>query len=204
MMKNMYCKEYSEFLKIFYGIHVSKLETITGEYLTSTPEPFLLLDLPLPDKTQESNESCTLGDCLEMYTKEELLDGENKYKIEKTGEWVDAKKQILFWSLPDILIITIKRFSNSLKKNEALVDFPLVNLDLSKYVIGYDSEDYVYNLYGVCNHMGGISGGHYTACVKNANEKWYHYNDQDITPIEKEDTVVSPFGYCLFYCKKNN
>ena len=204
MMKNMYCKEYSEFLKIFYGIHVSKLETITGEYLTSTPEPFLLLDLPLPDKTQESNESCTLGDCLEMYTKEELLDGENKYKIEKTGEWVDAKKQILFWSLPDILIITIKRFSNSLKKNEALVDFPLVNLDLSKYVIGYDSEDYVYNLYGVCNHMGGISGGHYTACVKNANEKWYHYNDQDITPIEKEDTVVSPFAYCLFYCKKNN
>ena len=204
MMKNMYSKDYSEFLKIFYGIHVSKLETTTGKYLTSTPEPFLLLDLPLPEKTSKDNDKCSLIECLDLYTKEELVEGENKYTIEETGERVDAKKQILFWSLPDILIITIKRFSNSLKKNEALVEFPLADLNLSKHVIGYDSDTYVYDLYGICNHMGGVMGGHYTACVKNANNKWYHYNDQEITPIEDEDKLISPYAYCLFYCKKNN
>jgi len=204
MMKNMYSKDYSEFLKLFYGIHVSRLETISGEYLNSTPEPFLLLDLPLPDKCHKDNESCKLIECLDLYTKEEILDGDNKYTIEKTGERVDAKKKIIFWSLPDILIITIKRFSNTLQKNKSLVEFPLADFDLSQHVIGYDSKTYVYDLYGICNHMGGVMGGHYTACVKNANNKWYHYNDQEITPIENDDKLVSQYAYCLFYCKKNN
>jgi ubiquitin C-terminal hydrolase len=52
--------------------------------------------------------------------------------------------------------------------------------------------------------MGGVMGGHYTACVKNANNKWYHFNDQEITPIEEEEKLISPYAYCLFYCKKNN
>lgn len=203
MMKNMYSKDYSEFLKMFYGVHVSKLETISGEYLTCTPEPFLLLDLPLPDNTSKNNGKITLMDCIDLYTKDELLDGDNQYTIEKTGERVDAKKQILFWSLPNVLIITIKRFSNSLEKNNALVEIPLADFDLSKHVIGYDNKSYVYNLYGICNHMGGVMGGHYTAYVKNANKKWYHFNDQEITPIE-EEKLISPNAYCLFYCKKNN
>tara|TARA_B110000046_G_scaffold162805_1_gene177338 strand:- start:3284 stop:4339 length:1056 start_codon:yes stop_codon:yes gene_type:complete len=203
MMKNMYCKDYSEFLDLFYGIHVSKLETVSGEYITSKPEPFLLLDLPLPEQSQTHEIGCSLTDCLDLYTKEELLDGNNKYTIEKTGESVEAKKQILFWSLPEVLIITIKRFSNSIQKNNTTVDFPLADLDLSKYVIGYNSENYKYDLYGICNHMGDALGGHYTACVKNANNTWYHFNDQDVTPIEKPDALVSSYAYCLFYCKKN-
>jgi len=203
MMKNMYCNDYSEFLDLFYGIHVSKLETVSGEYITSTPEPFLLLDLPLPEESQTQEIGCSLIDCLDLYTKEELLDGDNKYTIEKTGESVEAKKQILFWSLPEILIITIKRFSNSIQKNNTTVDFPLADLDLSKYIVGYDSEKYKYDLYGICNHIGNALGGHYTACVKNANKKWYHFNDQYVTAIEKPTTLVSSHAYCLFYCKKN-
>lgn len=203
MMKNMYCNDYSEFLDLFYGIHVSKLETVSGEYIMSTPEPFLLLDLPLPEESQTREIGCSLIDCLDLYTKEELLDGDNKYTIEKTGESVEAKKQILFWSLPEILIITIKRFSNSIQKNNTTVDFPLADLDLSKYIVGYDSEKYKYDLYGICNHIGNALGGHYTACVKNANKKWYHFNDQDVTAIEKPAALVSSHAYCLFYCKKN-
>ena len=37
------------------------------------------------------------------------------------------------------------------------------NLDLSKYVVGYDSVTY-YDLYGICNHSGGTMSGHYTWC----------------------------------------
>ena len=32
---------------------------------------------------------------------------------------------------------------------------------------------YIYNLFGVSNHMGSAFSGHYTAHVKNANNKWY-------------------------------
>ena len=47
-----------------------------------------------------------------------------------------------------------------------MVDFPLNNLDLSKYVVGYDKNSFKYDLYGICNHSGGSAGGHYTAYVK--------------------------------------
>ena len=134
-------------------------------------------------------------------TKDELLDGDNKYTIEKTGERVDAKKQILFWSLPDVLIITIKRFSNSLEKNNALVEIPLADFDLSKHVIGYDNKSYVYDLYGICNHIGGVMGGHYTANIK-TNNGWYHFNDRNVTKIADESKIISPMAYCLFFRKK--
>ena len=87
MMQNMYKKEYSEMLKLFYGIHVSKIETMTGTYINSSPEPFLMLDLAIPNK-----QNPTLIDCFEKYTEDELLTGDNKVEVdENTKERVDAK-----------------------------------------------------------------------------------------------------------------
>ena len=44
---------------------------------------------------------------------------------------------------------------------------------MSKYVTGYNPHTYHYELYGICNHMGGTFGGHYTAYIKNANNILY-------------------------------
>ena len=64
-----------------------------------------------------------------------------------------------------------------------MVDFPLTDLDFSNYIVGYDKDSYKYDLYGICNHSGGTAGGHYTAFVKNANNKWYHFNDTNCNEI---------------------
>lgn len=202
MMKNMYKKEYSEMLNMFYGIHVSKIETVNGEYLNAVPEPFLMLDLALPEISQKNNTTCTLIDCFNEYTKPEVLDGDNMVLNEKTGEKEAANKQLVFWSLPDLLIITIKRFSNRAQKYKCLVDFPLENLNLSDYIVGYRKFSYIYDLYGVCNHSGNVFGGHYTAFVRNANNKWYHFNDQMVGEITDTSKLCSPNAYCLFYRKK--
>jgi ubiquitin C-terminal hydrolase len=77
------------------------------------------------------------------------------------------------------------------------------NLDLSEYVIGYKKESYNYELYGVCNHSGGVLGGHYTAYVKNANGKWYHFNDTSVSEVGLNESIVSAKAYVLFYRKKN-
>ena len=68
-------------------------------------------------------------------------------------------------------------------------------------MIGYEPHTYHYDLYAVCNHSGNVLGGHYTAFIKNANGKWYHINDTNVTPMEEHE-VVSPKAYCLFYRKK--
>jgi ubiquitin C-terminal hydrolase len=60
---------------------------------------------------------------------------------------------------------------------------------------------YKYELYGVCNHSGSTMGGHYTAYVKNANGKWYHFNDTSVTEVS-ETSIVTPKAYVLFYRKK--
>lgn len=97
----------------------------------------------------------------------------------------------------------MKRFDNFIRKTNTLVDFPVDTLDLSEYVIGYDKDSYVYELYGICNHMGTVMGGHYTAFVKHKDSlTWYHYNDTKVTPVEDTDTMKTPQAYCLFYKKK--
>ena len=201
MLKSMYSKEYSEILELFYGISVSQIISTEGSKINSTPEPFLLLDLALPKESLDSNKTTTLTECLDMYTGEEVLENENSYEIEKGKEKIKATRKIQFWKLPNVLIISVKRFSNKLKKNQCLVDFPLADLDMSKYVIGYNKKDYIYDLFGVCNHTGGTLGGHYYAYIKNKSN-WYSFNDGDIDKIKDSDKIVSPTAYCLFYHKK--
>jgi len=201
-IKQMYENEYSEIWKIFYGIHVSVLENAsTGKKISITPEPFFIINLPIP----LNNKCPSLIDCFDLYVEYELMDGDNSIQIEGSNEKVSAKKSISFWSLPNILVIDIKRFNTStttMKKNQIMIDFPLENLDLSKYIIGYDKPSYIYDLYGVCNHSGSLLGGHYTAFVKNMNNKWYHYNDTTVSEVKIEEQIKTPKAYCFFYRKQ--
>lgn len=195
MIKTMYTKEYSEIIPIFYGIHVSVLSGLqTKDKLSITPEPFAGLDLSIPD----SND-ITLYDCINNYVASERLEG---YKLDnpRLNEKEEVEKKITFWSFPNILMISLKRFNNNGKKKHSIVNSP-ITLDLTKYVEGYNKESYIYDLYGICTHSGlGISGGHYWAQIKNANGKWYKFNDTQVTEIP--NNIPSMQGaYCLFYRK---
>jgi ubiquitin C-terminal hydrolase len=108
----------------------------------------------------------------------------------------------MFWSFPTILVIDLKRFNSTNKKNQIFVSFTLDNLDLSSYVVGYKKDSFIYELYGICNHSGGVLGGHYTSFVKNANGKWYLYNDTSVNEVSVLSTLISPKAYCFFYRKK--
>jgi ubiquitin carboxyl-terminal hydrolase 8 len=198
-IKKMYEKEYSEIWNIFYGIHVSQLEHgDTGEKISMVPEPYFIINLPIP----LDNKSPTLLDCFDLYVEGEILDGDNCVTYEKTGEKIPVKKNITFWSFPSILVIDIKRFNYMNRKNQIMIDFPLENLNLSKYTIGYNKDTYIYDLYGVCNHSGSVAGGHYTSFVKNANGKWYHYNDTSVAEVALPQQIITPKAYCFFYRKR--
>jgi ubiquitin carboxyl-terminal hydrolase 8 len=199
MVKNMYTKEYSEIWNMFYAIHVSEITSIeTGKKINQTPEPYFIIDLPIP----ENNKSPTLIDCFNLYVDGEELKGDCGWYNEETKETIDIKKRILFWSFPNILVIDFKRFNFRNQKNQILISFPLDDLDLSSYVIGYNKKSYIYELYGVCNHSGSVHGGHYTCYVKNANGKWYHFNDTNVSEIKTVESIISPKAYVLFYRKK--
>lgn len=197
MMKQMFKKEYSEMLDLFYGIHVSEISHLnTGESLSLRPEPFSVLSLSLPENKTE----VSIYECFDLYCEKEKLEGENAWFNEKTNQKENINRGIIFWSLPKVLIIDLKRWNGYTKKKNTLVSTPLTNVDFTKYVKGYNKHTYIYELYGVCNHHGGVSGGHYTAFVKNANDKWYHFNDTDVKEIASTH-IVTPQSYCFFYRK---
>lgn len=198
MMKNMYEKEYSEMIKLFFGIHVSELNfKDTKKHISVTPEPFFILNVPIPKMKNPG-----LKDCFDMYCSNEEIDEENGLVNEDTGKKEAMYKKISFFSLPQILVVSLKRFTNLGRKNNVYIDVPLEDLNLSKYVVGYDKISYMYDLYGVCNHSGSALGGHYTANIKNANGKWYNINDTFVSEISDTDKVISNQAYCLFYRKK--
>jgi ubiquitin carboxyl-terminal hydrolase 8 len=200
MIRKMYSKEYSEIWNLFYGIHVSQIISLeNNKVLSNTPEPYFIINLSIP----ANNKNPTLIDCFDFYVQGEILENENAWFNEKKQKKENVLKKISYWSFPSILVIDIKRFKNNTHKNQILIDFPLENLDLSKYVIGYKKESYVYDLYGICNHSGNIHGGHYTAFIKNMNGKWYHFNDTNVTEMNEKQNLITPRAYCFFYRKKN-
>lgn len=211
-IKQLYEKDYSEIWKLFYGISVSKLTELENHQLISlVPEPFFMLNLPIPSSSGDNRSSSpsvvSLLDCFDLFVQEETMDGDNAIVLEKTGERVSATKKMSFWTLPTLLIIDVKRFHGSkgtkeFRKNQVFIDFPLENLNLAKYVVGYGASDYVYDLYGVCNHHGSVLGGHYTSMVKNADNKWFHFNDAVITEIKEIKEIKTPYAYCFFYRKR--
>lgn len=199
MIKDLYSETYSELLNMFYGIHVSLIQN-PGNYenLSVRPEPFCTINLPIPIKSDKSE--CSILECFDLYSQPEILEGENSWFNEKTNAKQSVYKSIKFWSLPNILIVDLKRFNNSNKKVNTLVTSPFTNLDLTKYVVGYDSHTYKYDLFGITNHSGGCLGGHYTAFVKNANNKWYHFNDTNVNEVD-ESKIITSKAYCFFYRK---
>lgn len=122
--------------------------------------------------------------------------------------------KLSLWTLPDILILHLKRFrqvqtcldgridrlvpeyiwitfihplpqdGDRRVKMQNMVRFPLTGMDMAPHMVkrsqsswslpshwspwrrpygmGRDPEDYLYDLYAVCNHHGTMQGGHYT------------------------------------------
>jgi ubiquitin carboxyl-terminal hydrolase 4/11/15 len=163
------------------------------------------------DKKQKG---ISLGDCLEEFTKEEKLGEDDLWYCPRCKKHQQATKKFTLWKAPDVLVVHLKRFSNSRTlrdKIDAFVDFPVEGLDLSEMVgeravakrlaeKGIDLEDMnlekfdeplVYDLFGVDEHIGGLGGGHYRAYALNhVTEKWYHFDDSYVTPARATDSVV--------------
>ncbi len=70
-------------------------------------------------------------------------------------------------------------------------------------VVEDQKSQLIYDLYGVVNHSGSISFGHYTAYCKNKHTgKWYEHNDSSVSEVD-ESQIVSSAAYILFYERRN-
>ncbi|KAM9429937.1 ubiquitin carboxyl-terminal hydrolase 19 isoform 45-T46 [Salvelinus alpinus] len=160
----------------------------------------------------------TLEQCLNLFTRPEVLAPEEAWYCPKCQQHREASKQLLLWRLPNVLIIQLKRFSFRSfiwrDKINDMVDFPVRNLDLSKFCIGQKDDMQqppIYDLYAVINHYGGMIGGHYTAYARlpsaqnsqRSDVGWRLFDDSTVTTVE-ENQVVTRYAYVLFYRRRNS
>ena len=201
--KNYLLRNKSVVVDLFQGQSKSTLKCLKCGYLSHRFEPFMYLSLPIPQGVKDS-ETVTLTDCLKEYTKEEKLEGDERWHCPKCGIKVDSTKKIDIWKLPNILIVHLKRFEftpQRSRKIRALVDFPYQGLDLEHITAGVQRDKPIYDLYAVANHDGSLGGGHYYTFAKNRDDKlWYAYNDAEVFTLNT-DQIVSPSAYLMFFSK---
>ncbi|PVV02607.1 hypothetical protein BB560_002939 [Smittium megazygosporum] len=167
-----------------------------------------------------SKHTVDISDCLSKFVESEILDSDNEWLCPNCKKRDSATKTLRISKLPLVLMIHLKRFSYEglfRDKLETMVTYPLDNLDMSPYLtsnplcgdslecdensIENTPSDNLYSLYAVVNHMGSLSGGHYTASVYNGLRKeWSYFNDTRISRIKPSD-VISPAAYLLFFVR---
>ena len=118
-----------------------------------------------------------LDECFNESSKSEVLSEDNAWYCSRCKERRRATKTLEIWTVPDILIIHLKRFSGARNFRDKI-----------------EGKDLTYDLFAVDNHFGGLGGGHYTATAQNFFDKqWYDYNGKPILVLLKRRYVHANF-----------
>lgn len=197
------------------GQYQSKLRCMSCNHTSTTYNAFSFLSLPIP----LSGRQVTLQDCFNLFTAEEILDGDDAWFCPQCKKRRRTAKVLHIVRLPKILIIHLKRFQQRRggvisDKLETFVTYPLKGLDLTPYWPNYADGDeqslvgvpirgqnapFIYDLYGVANHFGTLKGGHYTAFVKKAQKGWCYFDDVRVSKNISPTECVNRHAYVLFY-----
>uniref|UniRef100_A0A7N6ASK1 Ubiquitin carboxyl-terminal hydrolase n=1 Tax=Anabas testudineus TaxID=64144 RepID=A0A7N6ASK1_ANATE len=151
-----------------------------------------------------------LQECIELFTTVETLEEENPWYCPVCKKHQLATKKLDLWSLPEVLIIHLKRFSYTKftrEKLDSIVEFPLRDLDFSGCLLrknrSREEPPSRYDLIAVSNHYGGLRDGHYTSYARNKdNGQWYYFDDSKVT-YASEDQIVTNAAYVLFYHRQD-
>ncbi|NWW92555.1 UBP2 hydrolase, partial [Rhynochetos jubatus] len=191
-------REDSRIGDLFVGQLKSSLTCSECGYCSTAFDPFWDLSLPIPKKGYGE---VTLMDCLRLFTKEDVLDGDEKPTCCRCKARTRCTKKFSIQKFPKILVLHLKRFSEARIRTSKLttfVNFQLKDLDLREFA-SQSCNHTVYNLYAVSNHSGTTMGGHYTAyCKSPVSSEWHSFNDSRVTPMSSSH-VRSSDAYLLFY-----
>jgi len=155
-------------------------------------------------------EMYSLHECLNFFSNVEQLGEGNSWACPKCKTSQQAYKVMNIIRLPEVLILTIKRFGQRGGKITAFVDFPLERLDMAPYLAKFggdlEKEDTVFDLFAVTNHHGTLGFGHYTAFAARASApsgptEWYEFDDSRVSRVSKEDVQTSA-AYVLYYKRR--
>lgn len=194
---------------LFIGRQRTVTSGINFDYEASRTEQFSLLSLNIHGHR-------TLQESLVDYVKVETWNWREQHEPQ------DVRHGTIFESFPPVLHLQLKRFQydiseDAMTKLDEYLEFP-EELDLSPYLAADvdRTEPWIYVIYGVVAHSGGIAGGQYNAFLRPAHGgQFYKFDDDRVTKSTLKEAIHNNFGqddgeptmkptaYLLIYIRKS-
>lgn len=225
---------FSVIVDYFQGQHLSQLKCLECGFTSTTYNSFSILSLPIPQKLNNSGKVLLEECLQEFVTTELLDDNNkwycpkckkftrltkkiaitrlpqvliinfNRFKMTNTGGFNKLETFVTYpvnevldmtpyW--PDVGSRINENSTMSIEKEQELLkSFPVRN----------QIPPFKYKLFGVANHFGNLTTGHYTAYVhKHSDAKkrreWCYFDDSRITFNVSPSQVLNKNAYCLFF-----
>jgi ubiquitin carboxyl-terminal hydrolase 4/11/15 len=213
-------------------------------------------------KLDEKKKSITLVDCLNLFVQDERLGPNDTWYCPKCKEFQQglslfvfffvclflpvahvpfffpflstaAMKKFDLWSVPNILVVHLKRFLHNKWSREKItteVNFPIEGLDLSPYLRNKQEKAPIYDLFAISvkqhpfffalflslslthtthtlaqqqNHTGGLGGGHYYSYAKNKFDGRWYCFNDSSCSSISASEIITSNAYVLFYKRRN-
>lgn len=198
---------------LFGGRYTTKMKCMTCGREKIKTNFGMSIELPLEDDTRTIGEALSNYSAIEMdriiRCESEICGGENKSFQQKT----------VISRAPEILVTSFKRFKHAVTKKGPKYDrkgkpvyerrnnklsFPEHLMIKEENEDNEGTSDISYSLYAIVNQIGSMTGGHYTANIKNG-DVWWTCNDDDVENVENVEKLLkdSKNAYILFYHRKD-
>lgn len=227
---DFFAREYSPIISKFNGQTQIVITCSACGNISERFEPWLMLKAPIPGAEKHGVTAPTLLQCLEHGFAEEIIEGYScekclaahmrtalettpltgtedeqnaqKKRLEATFSRPNATMRSRISHLPPVVILTIKRFTNSGHKVRGLIDWNVDGLDFRPFMAFHGDpmgtgEGTVYETYAIIEQIGTLHGGHYRMCARENETTWIGYDDSSVSAVPASH-VVTPDSYVAF------
>ncbi|XP_069474342.1 ubiquitin carboxyl-terminal hydrolase 48-like isoform X6 [Ambystoma mexicanum] len=181
----------SHFKEVFSSTLVNLMECSECNQKDGLQTGCNIVTLPLVVSTgRETAEPLTVAQSLELFQRSSMMTKENQIYCSVCKKKTDTALRQALTKVPPVLVVQLKRFeynfsTNSFMKLETEICIDRI-LEVQYEKSATEQETKTYELFAICEHYGGLRGGHYTALIKPDGEKWYRFNDLIVETVEIE------------------
>jgi ubiquitin carboxyl-terminal hydrolase 8 len=199
-----FAKEYSPIVEHMFGQNQSQVRCESCGHTSNRYEPWSMLKLPIPGGDVPGSSVPSMTDCLNAAHELERIED---YQCDGCKGRHVATIANKISRLPTVLILVLKRFTNTGAKIRGRVAWDLDSLDLSPW-LAFSRCPYtdsptqsVYESFAVIEHMGSANGGHYRTFARDFGgdmAPWTEYDDSAVRGNVPPSEIVNEDSYIVF------
>ncbi|RCK63221.1 Ubiquitin carboxyl-terminal hydrolase 4 [Candida viswanathii] len=225
---------FSVIVDYFQGQHLSQLKCLECGFTSTTYNAFSILSLPIPQKLNNLGKVLLKDCLEEFVTTELLDDNNkwycpqckrftrltkkiaitrlpqvlivnfNRFKMTNTGGFNKLETFVTYPVNEELDMTPYWPDVGSRINENSTMSIEMEQDLLQSFPIRNQTPPFKYKLFGVANHFGNLTTGHYTSYVyKHSDSKktrnWCYFDDSKITYNVSPSQVVNKNAYCLFF-----